>query len=377
MLSAATSLKAFWNTPANDSTQTITITKAGEFSVNVRGRDQFGCFSDFSDAVKLSIRPIPAKPTIATNTASACEGSNIILTASSNFKPFWTTNDTTRSITLSKVADYSISLRVIDGSCFSPFSNAAIVSIHANPARPTIAASGALNICENVDAVTLTASGFLKAYWTTNDSTRSITLTKSGDYIVSAKVKNEFNCFSPQSASVKVSIRPRPNTSEIMQTGTFSLEAVTKDVQVGDIFEWKKDNAILTNKTTQAIKTSQQGYYTVQSSRKYSLDNNVSLTCRSQLSGIVSYIPDPFLNNLAIYPNPNTTGIFTLETKDDLTDLGINVYSMHGQHLFSGTIPIVNDREILDFSTFAAGEYIIKFQNGTFKSSKKILIDKK
>ncbi|WP_337044000.1 sialate O-acetylesterase [Emticicia sp. 17c] len=360
-----------WSDPNNSTTPSI-VAQSGNFKAVVRDQTGNYLFSNSVDIKKLAPNTVPFI-TAKTN-PNFCEGSSTqIITTDTHYSRFrWNNGDSNKEITVKNSGVYTI--RGINSfDCFSPPSNEVITRVLALPPKPNIILGTAPVICEG-STLTLYASGFGKSFWSTNDSTGSISFTKPGDYSVSVKVRDDNGCVSVSSDVTKVSIKPRPEQPTIAQVGAFTLEAKQFSDKI-DSYEWKRDGAFLTTKAA-LIKSTKPGFFVVTGIKNYSIGNNQSIACRSVLSNAFSFIPDVSIEELILYPNPTPNGLITLETRDDLSDLTLSVYNLKGEFIYSMLVPPLTERRVIDLSFLGGGKYIVRLQNSTFSQSKNILIDK-
>lgn len=171
ILDAGTGFTSYlWNTGAI--TQTIVVKTTEKFIVNVTGQSCTG-----KDSVQVISNPLPT-PTISGNT-SFCIGGSTILTVNGQYDSVrWSTNETTNSISVSQVGNYSVT--VFNKRC----SGSANVDVTEGILNVSI--SGDNVLCGGTTG-TLTAIGtFDSVRWSTNATTTSINITQSGTYSVTA-----------------------------------------------------------------------------------------------------------------------------------------------------------------------------------------------
>jgi len=357
---------------SNNSTSSSISSQSGSYSVITR--DKIGNYF-FSNTIEVkNLYPITVPFAFAKTSSNFCEGTSTeLLTNNANYSQFrWNTGETTKQITVKNSGVYTV--RGINSlGCLSPSSNEVISRVIPLPPKPNIFLSSPATLCEG-SSITLFASGFGKSFWNTNDSTGSIVLSKVGDYNISVKVRDEVGCISPSSDITKISIKPRPEEPKITQIGAFSLQAEQIN-NTADAYEWKKDDAFLTTKSS-LVKSVKPGFFTVSAIKNYSLGNTQVVACRSNLSKAFSFIPDTEIKNLIIYPNPSPNGIVNIESKEDLSDLSLNVYTINGKYIYSTSIPPLTERRLIDLSFLEEGKYIVRLQNNTFTESKQIWIEK-
>ena len=358
---------------SNNSTESTIITQNGTF--NCLARDVTGNYFFSSSVEAIKLFPTKAPLAFAKNSSDFCEGTSVdLFTDSADYPSFlWNSGETQKQITV-KVAN-QFSLRGLTAiGCGSPESNVLTTKILPLPTKPTISTNSTI-ACEGTPII-LTSSGPRENFWSTNENAKSISLSKVGDYTVTVRAKDENGCLSSSSDASKLSIKTRPEIAEITQVGAYTLQSKQKNFLPDIAFEWKKDGSVLPNKTA-SIKAIKPGFFTVTSLQNYTVSNNQTITCRSNLSGAFSFIPDISTKNVIIYPNPSPNGLLTLEAQEDLADFTLIVYSPRGQYIYSTPIPALTERRLVNLSFLEEGKYLVKLINSTFVETKHIWIERK
>jgi hypothetical protein len=343
---------------------------------NCIARDNTGNY--FFTSTNEIKKVFPTKtPTITPKTSlSFCDGTGIdLLTENTDYSSFiWNTGEIQKQITVKSANRYS--MRGISSiGCASPESNSLFTTVLALPPKPNIYASTTNTVCEGTP-VTLAATGINENLWSTNENTTAITLNKAGDYNITVRAKDFNGCISVVSDAIKISIIPRPEVPEIAQIGAFTLQAKQKTLLNNLSYEWKKDGILSSNKTA-IIKATRPSFFTVTAIQNFSVSGSLSLSCRSNISGAFSFIPDLSIKDVIIYPIPSTDGLISLESQEDLSDLALIVYSLQGKYIYSTSISALTERRVVDLSFLSDGSYIIKLKNNTFEQTKHIWIEKK
>ncbi|MES2388566.1 MAG: hypothetical protein V4543_11245 [Bacteroidota bacterium] len=131
------------------------------------------------------------------------------------------------------------------------------ITVYPSPAIPVVTASGPLSFCGGT-TVTLTSSAFEKYRWSNGDTTRSITVSTSGNYTV--KGINAV-CTSAASAALAVAVTPKPAAQLITLTGSLNLcagDSVTLSAAPGlPMYLWSN------GATTHSIRVGTGGHYWV------------------------------------------------------------------------------------------------------------------
>lgn len=180
VLTATEGVSYTWST--SDTTQSITVSESGIFSVTVV--DANGC-SGTSDSLTVSVLPTPQTEVIPDSQFPYCDGDVVTLTAVGI--PFvddfeWNTNETTQSIQVTESGVYTVTVT-------NPFGCMATASLPVGflPLPPAVIdVDGPSSICDG-DEVTLTATGlpFGNDYmWSNGETTQSITVSAAGTYTV-------------------------------------------------------------------------------------------------------------------------------------------------------------------------------------------------
>lgn len=180
-----------WST--GETTPTIRVTKPGKYSVYVI--TDYICDSATSKPYTIAYYPTSKMDIQLSSMDDPCEGDTVQLIVSQKFSNYlWNTGDTTKSITITKEGNYTVS-SIDSNGCTVEASR--YVIFHPNPI-PQIDSTRKLTFCIG-DSVTLTAPGGYAAYmWYAKPDTvvistnRSITVTQSGTYNV--VVQSIYDC---------------------------------------------------------------------------------------------------------------------------------------------------------------------------------------
>jgi Secretion system C-terminal sorting domain len=359
---------------SNNATESTVTAQNGKFNNTARDATGNYFFTSSVDVKKVFPTKIPIAFT--KNEPSFCIGSSVDLFADiADYPSFiWSTGEVQKQITVKTAGKYTV--RGINAAgCGSPESNAISPQVFPLPEKPIIYASESKPVCEGT-SITLASTSPKENTWSTNEKGFVITIVKAGEYAITVKAKDENGCISLSSEPAKLTIKARPETPEISQIGAFTLLAKQKTFLNDIRFEWKKEGSNLSNNTS-LIKATKPGFFTVTALQNFTIANNQVITCRSNLSGAFSYIPDITIKGVILYPNPTPNGIVTLEAQEDLSDFSLIVYSLKGQFIYSTVIPALTERRLVDLSFLSEGKYIVKLFNSSFQETKNIWIERK
>jgi hypothetical protein len=336
-------------------------------------RDQTGNYFFTATVDVKKVFPTAKPIAYAKKSPFFCEGTSTdLLTDSPDYTSFlWNTGETQKQITVKNSSTYSVKGIGATG-CASPESNIIQTQTLSLPGKPVIYQSD-VAVCEG-NTITLASTSLKESVWSTNETAPIITLRNVGDYKVTVQQKDENGCISAESEPVTFSIKPRPETPEITQIGIYTLQAKQKTVAMDLSYEWKQDGSIATNKTS-FIKINTPSFVTVTALRNFTVSNK-TFSCRSNLSGAYSFVPNAELSGIIIYPNPTSDGIVTLEAKENVEDLLLTIYDSRGQFIYMSPIPNLTERRVLDLSNLGPGRYIVKLTYGESIETRSIVIMK-
>ena len=292
ILTASAGSSYLWNTGAT--TQSIEVSAEGSYSVTVTNANE--C-SATSGATPVTVNPLPATPTITANGPTTfCADATVTLTASAGTSYLWSNGATSREITVNVGGNYTVN--VFNENGCSSASAATPVTVYALPATPTILANGPTTFCTG-GSVVLTASEGSSYLWSTSETTRSITVSRTGNYTV--QVTNANSCFSAISAEQSVTVNTIP-TAAITPSGATTFcqgGSVTLTASGGTSYRWS------TGATSQAITVSAGGSYSVEVTA-----NN----CSASTATTVTVNPLPPTARLADFPGElcTSSGAFAL-----------------------------------------------------------------
>ncbi|WP_300661860.1 T9SS type A sorting domain-containing protein, partial [Fluviicola sp.] len=208
VLTSSSTTGNLWST--GETTQSITVTTSGSYSVNVIDGP---CTSAVSNTINVTVNPIPAVPTITAGSATTfCAGGSVALTSSAVTGNLWSTGETTQSITVNASGTYTVNATSL--GCTSPNASQTI-TVNPIPAAPVITAGGPTTFCAG-GSVVLTSSISTGNTWSTSETTSSITVSASGSYTVTQTV---LGCTSAASAPVGVIVNTIPAVPTITASG--------------------------------------------------------------------------------------------------------------------------------------------------------------
>jgi|GEM_PF-383906 len=355
-----------WNNGSRD--RSVPVTRTGAFRLLIT--DGNGCTSnDSSELQRVTVNPNPPQPSItASGPTTFCADQSVTFSASTDVAYRWNTGATTRAIASNVTNRYTVQV-INQYDCISLPSAEVSTKVNPLPPAPRILAEGFTTFCDG-DSVRLRSDSPLQTTWNlTTDATPLTVARKTGDFF--AKVTDANGCVSLASNAIAVDAKTLPSTPIIERAGAYTLEAT--GVVAGDDYAWQRDGANL-NPRTQVIKAGRAGSYGVRSRLTYAVPAPINrLTCYSKPSTAFRLAFDPGDSGLSVYPNPSQ-GMLTLETREDLPNATVTVFSLDGRVIFSDLVPRFDERKRLDLRT-TPGLYLLRVQAGDFQQLKRIRID--
>jgi gliding motility-associated-like protein len=246
-----------------ETTKNLTVTTDGKYSVIVT--NQFGCNN--SDEITISFIQ---GPTVTLNgNATICEGETHLITMTANATNLeirWFDENgniipgqTGPTLSVTKAGTYRVSVKGGTPAC-EVFKD---VTITVNP-RPALNLGNDRVLCDGDPAPVLNAGPNQTSYnWTLNGAplatTQNVTATQSGLYKVT--VRNSFNC--ERTEQVRITFEPKPTLLNIndtydLCTGRSLFVNVSSNATK---FEWKRNNIIINNQTSNTLEITQGGNY--------------------------------------------------------------------------------------------------------------------
>ncbi len=192
-----------WSTGA--STQTISVTQSGTYSVTVT--NSTGCSATASFAVLVNPLPSPA----ITGINAFCNGDSSQLTVSGNYPSYlWSTGASSSAVTVNAGGNYVVTVTDANGCTASASQSITVWSL------PSPVIAGDNNICIG-ESATLTTGNYASYQWSTGASTDSITTITAGNYVVTVTDMN--GCVNT-SAPFNIAVHQLPSA---MVSGTTAI----------------------------------------------------------------------------------------------------------------------------------------------------------
>jgi hypothetical protein len=249
---------------------TYNATTSGNYTVKSTVN---GCTSVASNAIAVTVNPIPNTPTISpSNTVSACIGQTVTLTSSASSGNQWYKNGvlingaTSNTYGATTAGVYTVV--VTASGCSSTASNPTTVNFTATPSAPTITAGSSTTFCAG-GSVTLTSSSTSSNQWykdgtaITGATAATYVVNASGSYTVLYSIGS---CTSPQSTATVVTVNALPATPSITAGGattfcTGGSVTLTSNATSGN--QWYLNGTAIGGATATTYSATTSGNYTV------------------------------------------------------------------------------------------------------------------
>ena len=210
--------------------QEVSVIATGTYTVKVR--DVFGCFADNSDPLKVTVSPLPTKPSIAiVKPKIFCDEDSTTLqssqpTTTPNGKNLyrWIVDGNTvlesisRTFSWKKASSIAVAVTDSNGCKALAISDTIKTTVNPLPDSPSITVRGAIPFCADKN-VTLSAVGTtgVTYKWSTGAVTTNIITNLAGN--VTVQSINGYGCFSKPSQPVQVRVYALPTTPKLTANG--------------------------------------------------------------------------------------------------------------------------------------------------------------
>ena len=238
-------------------TASISVNSSGVYWVNVKNTSS--C-SAVSKSIQITVLPTPYVTIYGSNT-NLCKGT-VVLQAYSpsntqNISYLWSNGATSQSIVVSSQGTYTVTVKNAYGCSY--ISSGIIVSGAGSSTNlPVITYSGSLKFCSGDSVILKASSGFSNYLWSTNETSSSIIVKKSGTYTVSTK--DSSGCILT-SSSVVISVEQKPMVQILSKgnlcSGIDTLTAYVSPASNTYTYQWSN------GATTKTIFVTTAGTYTV------------------------------------------------------------------------------------------------------------------
>ncbi|MBT8195440.1 MAG: T9SS type A sorting domain-containing protein [Bacteroidia bacterium] len=237
--------------PNGETTQSTNADTAGSYYCQVTYSNGCTAMSDTVDVT--SNNSLVANITVS-GPLQFCAGGSVTLTSDPGNSYFWTTGETTQSITVTATGSYGVVVNH-GGNCFAYSQNISVTV--APPPTATLTYSGPTTFCQG-GQVTITAPSGYSYNWLHNGSgNQTATVNTSGNYQVI--VADGLGCTSlSNAANVTVNANPTPTITTSGPTNLCPGDNVTLTASNATTYNWNPNN-----QTSNSITVDTAGTYSV------------------------------------------------------------------------------------------------------------------
>ncbi len=353
-----------WSNGSNS--KSTTIRNSGNYTLRVR--DNFGCLSNPVSS-SVTVNALPSSRIIATGVEKFCDGNIVNLKPSlaDNLNFQWNTGEKSTEINVGKPGLYTLVVKDNNGCESRPDS---INLKYIPPPNVSITSTNNANTICRGSSITLTGSNAIKYSWSNGSNSNNILVDKAGIYTL--KIRDDKNCESDP-ISLEIFVKETPDKPSIFMSGAYELEAIPSSLILGQYFEWKANETTLPNSTS-IIKANTTAAYSVRAALKYPNTNNSVLVCYSPASSNANFVISPNEKGMRLYPNPNPTGKFYLESLYNNENATVYVFSITGVQMLFMNLANTKEKKIIDLSSFEKGIYIIRLVSSEFSSTSHLFV---
>jgi gliding motility-associated-like protein len=273
-----------------NTSNTISQTAVGTYSYRVQVRNEYGCWSVWSNVVTATVNPKPETPVINA-VEDVCFGETLTFEAPAGYPRYrWringvTTAGTNNTVTETAVGTYTYQVRVRNAEgCWSDWSDAVTATVKPKPATPDIAVT---DVCFGDTLTFVTDADYPRYRWNEtisgdlhNGPENSISQTAVGKYIYRVQVRNVEGCWSDYSAEVTGYVHPLPERPMIEPAGTVAIcenGNITLTATSGlALYTWYLNGTEISSGASNTYSATEAGNYTVKVTTIYGCESDIS-----------------------------------------------------------------------------------------------------
>ena len=307
--------------PNGDTTQSITVTASGNYSVQINyGSNCIG----FSDTATVTVYLLPNADAGAD--VSICESDSATLTASGGTNYLWNTGDTTISISVSDTSTTTYFITVSDVNCSA--NDSVTVTIYP---LPSVSISGNTILCMGESTTLTTSGGGIFSYvWNTSETTASISANPITSTVYSVTVTSIDGCL--KSDSVTVIVNPLPTAIAGTDTTIDEGSSIQLTSSGGVSFSWSPSTGLDCDNCADPIASpTQSTTYVVYLANANGCKDSTFVTITVNAIGDYYFVPNIF--------SPNDDGLNDILYigEKGLTEVYFVIYERWGEKVFETT----------------------------------------
>lgn len=329
------------------------FTPTSTATYTVTGTDINNCSN--TDSISITVNDLPTI-IITPSATTVCAGTSVSLNASGASLYSWTDGVTNQVLFIpTSTKTYTVTATDLN-NC----SNSDSISITVNDLPIITVNASADSVCAGT-TVTLQADGANTYAWTGNIiNNAGFVPTATATYTVTGTDLNM--CSNTATATVVVNQLPDTNIS-------VSGNTITATTLAEVTYQWGNCNngfSAISGETNQSFTATVVGNYAVVVTLNGCSDTSACTTISSV------GISDKENETIFFYPNP-TNGLVNIINKQKET-LALALEDYSGKLVYS--TQIVNEKQLIDFSSYANGIYFLKLKNNKETTTQKLVISK-
>ncbi len=362
-------------------TKNLRVNTSGNFTVKAVSNQ--GCVSPESNAVAVTVNPLPATPSIVPNGSTTfCADTNVVLTSSNQDAVAyrWSTGTNTRNITIKNSGDYSV--KTVDkNGCVSLQSLATKVKVNALPPAPSISSAKDTVFCQGESTILQLniQNGAFPTFVAFQDGKtarynfQNLNVNQSG--LFNGFQTDLNNCKSGFSPSIYVSVKPVPAKVDTVDIIRLSPYTISIRNPKANTYVWQLNGVNRPDFTGTTIRFSERGNFKVTAKNIYKTLSYGEKVCTSEASIEKTFeLYDD--NGISIYPNPSK-GNFSIDSKIDWKNSNVEIYNLRGELIQRAFVTVFNDVQKLDLTSLPEGEYMLRIRTDNFYTiTKRIIINR-
>jgi PKD repeat protein len=315
-----------------ETTQTITVTSAGNYSVTIwSDKDCMGA----SAATTVTVNSLPTVIVSASGSTSFCTGGDVDLTSTQSSGNVWSTSATSQTINVTTSGSYFVTYT--DGNGCAATSNTITVSVSATPV-PTITTGGSTTICSG-DAVLLTSSTSDTYQWNLNGNpiggATSSTYSATAQGIYTVTVTNAVACDGVGTSDQTVVFVNATPTASATSSGNGNTVTFTNNSTGATSYSWDFGDGNNSTLANPVYTYAAGGNYTVTLT---ATNGNCSDIITINLVGVSVEEAQEVVESINLYPNPATQNATLAVYLNESKDIAVNLIDLSGKLIFNSTI---------------------------------------